>query len=144
MLQATKDDTEKVVPLHRPIPMTEAERSAKYRARKKLKGLSRKKRDAAEPVTRGVTRDGQKPVTETVTDRVTPAVTTPVTDRVTPSVTVPVDLIALKREIRDWTKLHNEVDRLRAVREPYNPRMIFFVAAVAFFVVVAYSAAVPA
>src|SRR5262249_17911764 len=123
-------------PLHRPIPMTEAERSAKYRARKKLKGLSRKKRDAAKPVTKAITRDGQKPVTETVTQSVTPAVTTPVT----PSVTAPVDLIALRRDIQDWTKLHNQVDRLRTGREPYNPRFVFFLVGVGFFVLLAYSA----
>jgi hypothetical protein len=55
-----------------------------------------------------------------------------------------VGLAQLRREIADWTKLHNEVDRLRTGREPYNPRMWFLAGAVAFFVLVAYSAAVPA
>jgi hypothetical protein len=55
-----------------------------------------------------------------------------------------VDLVQLRRDIQDWTKLHNEVDRLRTGREPYNPRMWFLAVAVAFFVLVAYSAAVPA
>jgi len=141
MSQAANDLSKNVVPLHRPIPMTEAERSARYRARQRLKKV---KRGSPKGVTKRVTRDGQKLVTQTVTPAVTESVTTPVTDRITPSVTAPVDLIALRRSIQDWTKLHNEVERLRTGREPYNPRMWFLAVAVAFFVLVAYSAAVPA
>jgi len=137
MSQATNDHTEKVVPLHRPIPMTEAERSAKYRARQRLKKV---KRGSPKGVTKRVTRDGQKLVTQTVTDTASRDAKSPVT----PSVTVPVDLIALRREIQDWTKLHAQVERLRTGREPYNPRMWFLAMAVAFFALVAYSAAVPA
>jgi hypothetical protein len=55
-----------------------------------------------------------------------------------------VDLVTLRRDIADWVKLHHEVDRLRTGREPYNPRMLFFLVGVAFFVLLAYSAAVPA
>ena len=133
MSQAANDLSENVVPLHRPIPMTEAERSAKYRARQRLKKV---KRGSPKGVTKTVTRDGQKFVTPAVTE----SVTTPVTDRVTPSVTVPVDLIALRRSIQDWTKLHNEVERLRTGKQPYNPRMWFFVTGVAFYCFLAYSA----
>jgi hypothetical protein len=58
----------------------------------------------------------------------------------------PIDLVALGRDIQDWTKLHLEVERLRTIgrarsrREPYNPRMLFFVAGVAFYVLLAISA----
>jgi len=141
MSQATNDHTEKVVPLHRPIPMTEAERSAKYRARQRLKKV---KRGSPKGVTKRGPRDGQKLVTPAVTDTASRDAKTPVTESVTPSVTVPVDLIALRREIQDWTKLHAQVERLRTGREPYNPRMWFLAMAVAFFALVAYSAAVPA
>jgi len=54
--------------------------------------------------------------------------------------TEPVDLVQLKREIQDWVKLHQEVERLRTGREPYNPRMVFFLVGVAFFVLLAYAA----
>jgi len=51
-----------------------------------------------------------------------------------------VDLVQLRRDIQDWTKLHNEVERLRTGRVPYNPRMWFFWTGVAFFCFLAYSA----
>ena len=51
-----------------------------------------------------------------------------------------VDLVQLKRDVRAWTELHLEVDRLRAGREPYNPRFVFFHVAVAFFVLLAFAA----
>jgi hypothetical protein len=41
-------------------------------------------------------------------------------------------------------KLHQEVERLRTGREPYNPRFVFFIVGVAFFVLLAFSAATPA
>jgi hypothetical protein len=56
----------------------------------------------------------------------------------------PVDLVQLRREIQDWIKLHHEVERLRTGRQPWNPRTIFFLIAAVFYVLLAYSAAVPA
>ena len=50
----------------------------------------------------------------------------------------PVDLVQLRRDIEDWTKLHDKVEELRKPkREPYNPRMIFFVISAAFYVFLA-------
>jgi hypothetical protein len=66
--------------------------------------------------------------------------TTPSTQKVQGVERSPVDLVALKRDIQAWTKLHHEVDRLKAAREPYNPRFVFFVLGVSFFVMLAYAA----
>ena len=62
----------------------------------------------------------------------------------------PVDLMQLRRDIQDWTKLHLEVERSRtargarrarrARREPYNPRMVFFILSVGFYALLAAAA----
>jgi len=115
----------------RPAPKkdsTAAERMRRYR--KKAKG-----------VTQAVTAKRQKARSRR---RLSSTVTaSSVTQAVTPTVTVqppPVDLIALRRSIADWAKLHNEIDRLKAGREPYNPRMAFFVLGVAFFALLGFAA----
>src|SRR5262245_19871135 len=107
MIQAGNDSTAKVVRL----PLTEAERSSRYRARKALKKL-------AKP-----SRGGKKRVTKAVTESVTPAVTAPVTTVTKVPSRDAVDLVQLKRDIQAWTKLHQEVEngpavaRRRRIRE---------------------------
>src|SRR5262245_44261374 len=65
-------------------------------------------------------------------------VATPSTKAVQGVEAAPVSLPQLRRDIQDWTKLHQEVDRLRKPRRELDPRMIFFVIAVAFYGFVAF------
>lgn len=91
MSQAAGDIIENIVPLHQPKPLTSAERSRLYRARKRLKTLKRKDR-AAERTRRATaefpqlmalpaprSEEGELGCQKTQLLTVTPAVTPPVT-----------------------------------------------------------------
>jgi len=71
-----------------------------------------------------------------------------VTQAVTPSVTVervPVDLVALRREIAEWTECHLKIERMKVI-ERHNhiswqfSRLGFLVVGMAFFVLLAVAA----
>ena len=58
-----------------------------------------------------------------------------------PAPTTTVDLITLRREIKDWVKLQNEIDRLRNARPPREiARYVFLILAAAFYVFLAFAA----
>src|SRR5262245_25150130 len=57
-----------------------------------------------------------------------------------PLATTPVDLVKLRHAIQDWAKLHQEVERMRTGKAPWNPRVPFLITAVAFLVFLAYAA----
>jgi hypothetical protein len=112
MVQARNDPTQNVVELK---PLTDAERARNYRLRKQ----SRKRRRRS--VTKTVTRDAAKTVM---------------------APTPPVTIIELKREIAEWIRLYNRVDKLVAA-EPRSDRpiqMVLLAIGAGFFALIAYAA----
>jgi hypothetical protein len=117
----------RVVPL-RPVPKkdrTAAKRARRYRKRQRASGR-----------------------VASMAPIVPPTVTPTVTESVTPTVTVerpPVDLIALRRDIEEWTGLHQKIERLK-VSERRNhiswqvSRFGFLLVGFAFFVLLALAA----